>query len=713
MFMQLTSGIFETLREQLDQQYNRDMWLPFDGLSDEELDKSIRSVYVSLKEQQVPFQIIRAKMIACALENCRIQVAAFDPFANICHHPQEILKIRNERYLAMPKEYMNPEHYTDDRSLCEGLYFAHLDLSHTSPDWDNILKLGITGLIERAEAQLADDNTPFSQSVVIVYKALLVFAKRFAVAAKQSGNDVAAAAAEALTHHPPETFQQALELGLLFREAQEIEREPVRSMGIFDRLYRPFFEADIASGRLTMVEAEELLCIYFSRFHAESRGKLMGTPFCFGGLLPDGTDGCCELTRLAWNAFKRVGMVDPKFSIRVNKFTPKLQLQQIAECIKSGKNAVLFANEELARKMFLLHGKDEKDLVNFVPIGCYEPAIMGKELSCTMAGMFNFAKVAQLLMEDSTFCPKKFDEFFYEYLKRMREALAETMQRIGEWESLWHHINPSPVLSGSMDECIQRHLDVSQFGTKYVTSGIMCAGIGTAVDTLAAVRDLVFDRKLIEYDQLCKVLANNWENAEELRLEAKYRSPKWGRGDESVDILAEKIVSEAADEIETTPNVKGGYYQMGLWSIDWIRYFGIRTGATADGRKAGEVISKNVGSTIGCDTNGLSGLISSATRLDHTRFANGTVLDVMLSPQTVAGAEGTELLIQIVRGFFEKGGLFVHFNILSPDELRAAQKEPERYRNLQIRLCGWNVRFIDLDSSMQDCLIREAEGRRE
>ena len=129
--MQLTSGIFETLREQLDQQYNRDMWLPFDGLSDEELDKSIRSVYVSLKEQQVPFQIIRAKMIACALENCRIQVANFDPFANICHHPQEILKIRNERYLAMPKEYMNPEHYTDDRSLCEGLYFAHLDLSHT------------------------------------------------------------------------------------------------------------------------------------------------------------------------------------------------------------------------------------------------------------------------------------------------------------------------------------------------------------------------------------------------------------------------------------------------------------------------------------------------------------------------------------------------------------------------------------------------------
>lgn len=439
----------------------------------------------------------------------------------------------------------------------------------------------------------------------------------------------------------------------------------------------------------------------------------MGTPFCFGGLLPDGTDGCCELTRLAWNAFKRVGMVDPKFSIRVNKLTPEPQLRQIAECIKSGKNAVLFANEELARKMFLRHGKEEKDLVNFVPIGCYEPAIMGKELSCTMAGMFNFAKVAELLLQDQGFHPAGFDDFFGEYLNRMRRSLAETMQRIGEWERLWNDINPSPVLSGSMDECMMRRLDVSQYGTKYATSGIMCAGIGTAVDALAAVRDLVFDRKLTGYDELRSILADNWENAEPLRLEAKYRSPKWGRGEEQVDILAEKIVSEAADEIEKTPNVKGGYYQMGLWSIDWIRYFGIRTGATADGRRAGEVISKNVGSTIGCDTNGLSGLISSVTRLDHTRFANGTVLDIMLTPQTVAGTEGTNLLINIVRGFFDRGGLFVHFNILAPEELRAAQKDPERYRNLQIRLCGWNVRFIDLDRSMQDCLIREAEGRRE
>ena len=711
--MQLTPGIFEKNREQFVQEYERSTWPPLNAPTEEELDAQIRSLYASLLAEQTPFQVIRARILACALENCPIQATAFDPFAHICHHPREIMKIRNERYLEIPRQKMTPGHFTDDRSICEGLYFAHLDLSHTTPDWDNILNLGITGLLQRAESQLEENPSPFAESVVIVYRALHALARRFSEAARQIGNAEAADTAEALLHHPPQTLLQALELGLLYREVQEIEGEPVRSMGLFDRQYRPFYEADIASGRLTEDEAEELLCIYFARFHAESRGKLMGTPFCFGGLLPDGSDGCCELTRLAWNAFRRVGMVDPKFSIRVNHWTPDSQLRQIAECIKSGKNAVLFANEELARTMFLRHGKEECDLVNFVPVGCYEPAIMGKELSCTMAGMFNFAKVAELLLADSRFQPKDFEEFFEEYLARLRQALAETMERIGEWERLWNDINPAPLLSGTMDECMTRHLDVSQYGSKYATSGIMCAGIGTATDAVAAVRDLVFERKLVTYDELRAILDADWANAENLRLEAKYRSPKWGCGNEAADAFAVRIVNTAAHEIEKTPNVKGGFYQMGLWSIDWIRYFGLRTGATADGRHSGEFISKNVGSTVGCDSNGLSGLISSVTRLDHTHFANGTVLDVMLPPRTVAGPDGADYIIRIVRGFFASGGLFIHFNILAPEELRAAQNEPEKYRNLQIRLCGWNVRFIDLDRPMQDCLIREAEGRRE
>ena len=710
--MQLVYGTYEKIKDQLDTQYNRENWVPFDGLDDLALDKKIRDIYESMKEQNVPFPVIKATLVAYALENCRIHVSNFDLFANICHHPKEIIKIRNERACQVPKGKMDPSHFQDDRSIVEGLYFAHVDFSHTTPDWDNILTLGIPGLLARAEDKLAKEYSPFIHSVVIVYKAFLTFANRFAAVAESIGNSKLSEDLFALTLNGPKTLRQALELGLLYREIQEIEGEPLRSMGIFDRQYKSFYENDIAKGRLTSLEAEELLCIYFSRFHAESQGKLMGTPFCFGGLDKNGEDICCQLTTLSWNAFKRVGKVDPKFSIRVNNQTPDSLLNQIVECIKSNKNAVLFANEELAKKMFLRHGKEPEDLANFVPVGCYEPAIMGKELSCTMAGWYNFAKVVELVFLEDDFLPQNFEEFFARYLTLMKISLAEMMSRVNEWELLWNEINPAPLLSGTMDECIASLLDVSSYGTKYSTSGIMCAGIGTATDSLAAVQDLVFNRKIVTYSNLKEILKNNWQDAESLRLEAKYRSPKWGQGDHIADDIAQKIVDTCGKMISQTPNVKGGFFQMGLWSIDKIVYFGLRTGATPNGRLAKEVISKNVSSTIGCDNRGLSGLIASVTKLDHTLFGNGTVLDVMLPHKTVAGKEGTSFLINIVRGFFAQGGLFIHFNILDANELKDAQKNPQNYQNLQIRLCGWNVRFIDLDASMQDCLIREAEGRR-
>ena len=150
---------------------------------------------------------------------------------------------------------------------------------------------------------------------------------------------------------------------------------------------------------------------------------------------------------------------------------------------------------------------------------------------------------------------------------------------------------------------------------------------------------------------------------------------------------------------------------MGLWSIDWSFIFGRETAATPDGRRSGDPLSRNVGSTVACDREGVAGLIESVSKLDHTAFADGAVLDVMLSPRSVTGEAGTELVVRLIRTFFARGGLFIQFNVLSPDVLRAAQRDPAQYRNLQIRLCGWNVRFIDLAPEVQNTFIAEAENR--
>lgn len=285
------------------------------------------------------------------------------------------------------------------------------------------------------------------------------------------------------------------------------------------------------------------------------------------------------------------------------------------------------------------------------------------------------------------------------------------MERINRLEKYWSIMNPATTISGTMTECMEQGRDAADSGSKYTASGIMCEGIGSAADALAAIRYLVFEQKKVTFEKLRSILADDWKDHEELRLEAFYRAPKWGCGNDRADLIAKRIVDLTADMIEQQKNDKGGHFQMGLWSIDLCLRYGKRTGATPDGRHAGEIFSKNIGSTIGCDREGIAGLLASAGKLDYTRFADGSVLDVMLPAKSVAGEAGTQFMIDVFQTWRKKGGAFMQYNILSTELLRAAQAEPERFQNLQIRLCGWNVRFIDLCRKMQDSIILEAESK--
>jgi formate C-acetyltransferase len=672
-------------------------------------------------------------MLAYALANVRLAINAADVFAGVVERhymvsrryapstsdasgiasQNALSKIASERARAIAHRDFPDDLARNVAAWDDGLFYTCADLSHTSPDWDRILSLGIPGLLTDAERCLAARPSPFAESAVVSCRALRDFALRFARVAAERGRPDLAEILSALAARPPETLHEALQLALLYRHAQEIEGEWVRSLGVFDRQYGPFLERDLAAGRLTEDSAEELLLRFFALLHAESKGRDAGAPICFGGYLPgtEGHDGCNRLTRLAFRAFRVRGTPSPKFSLRVNPDTPPDILRFAAECVQEGKNAIVFANESVARKAFLRRGKAPADLANFLPIGCYEPAIMGKELSCTMTCDFNLAKPAEELFADASFRPSSYDEVETRYFASLAETLREALGIAREWELAWRDINPSPMLSATMSECMAKGLDVSAFGTKYATSGVMCAGLATAVDTLLAIRALVFDKKLVSYGELGGILRANWEGHEDLRQFALRRAPKWGSGDAAADDLGKRICETTADVIESAPSAKEGGFQMGLWSIDWCIFFGDKTGATADGRLAGTPISKNSGASFGCDSEGIAGVIQSLSGVDHSRFPDGAVLDAMFPPATVAGPEGADFIANVVRAFFAKGGFFVHFNVLSPEQLRAAQADPEKYRNLQVRLCGWNVRFVNLDKTHQDWLIREVEGR--
>ena len=708
--MKLQAVDFDAYREQFDAQYQAPAW--HSGLPATQVSLEIRRIYCDGELRQEPFILTKSRMLAFALRHVRVAVYGYDSFASVCEATQELVAISWQRAGILSEQALGAEAWSRLMADNEaGFFDSKVDLSHTAPDWDAVLALGVPGLLARAQARNSLAPSPFLQAVVIVYEALADFLQRFAEAARAVGRLDLAEMLEFLVDHAPVTLQQALELGLVFREMQEMEGELVRSMGLFDRQYLPFYENDLANGTLTEAEAENLLAIYFSRNHARSQGRDAGAHYCFGGLRPDGQkDGCNALTRISLRAFRRVARVDPKFSLRVNDQTPRDILKFAFECVKDGQSAILFINEEIVRKALLRNGKELHDLANFIPIGCYEPSIMGKELCCSMTGTMNLAKAVEKLMSDD-FHPADFEAILERYWEIVAQALRTQMDRINALECEWSRINPAPTLSGTMLECMEQGRDATENGTKYRSSGIMCAGLGTVVDSLAAINHLVFEQKILAFPALCEILRHDWTGSEQLRLIARRQAPKWGNNDDRVDSLAVWLTQRLADLIETYPNGKGGHFQLGIWSIDWCLSYGKLTAATPDGRHAGETLSKNTGSTIGCDTNGVAGLVESVTKLDYSRFANGSVLDVMLAQASIQKEVGTAYLETLFQTFRARGGAFMHFNVLSAEELKAAQKEPEKYRNLQIRLCGWNVRFIDLAQEMQDCLIREAEGK--
>jgi len=694
---------YEQVRDLLDKQYRQGDFAQDTGLPLPELESGLEAYYASHRDQ--PRILLKAGMFAWLVNNAQIRVDAFDWFADHIATGRLMWKyqgiwFREEAKTVPPSQFAgNP------------IGFPTLDLSHTTLGWRQILQYGIRGIIERAENSLqnAKDSEADNlfKAIITVYKAIRNTIDRLAKEARRVNAARVVSTLEFLVDNPPETFQQALQLAFIYNQMQEIEGEYVRSQGVFDQLFFPYYQRDLDEGRLSRNQAKELIKFFFDKFSSQHFGA--GNNFCFGGRRADGSDCCNDLTVLCLEAFAERKNIDPKFSLRIHANTPDAIMKQACECIKAGTNAIVFANDDIAYPMFLKHGKELEDIVDFVPIGCYEPAIMGKELSCSMSATYNLAKIAEYAIQELA-APASFEEVIAFCKAKIQATLSETLARACAFERTWSQVNPSPVLSGTLDSCFEKGRDVSNAGTKYSTSGVMCAGLGTLVDSLAAIQFLVFEKRHCSWAELQAAVQGNWEGKEHLRRLAIKHAPKWGNNNPKADQLAVELTSDVASIINSTPNTRGGHFQMGCWSIDYTHTFGRTTKATPDGRKNGDVISKNLCATVGADRNGVTALVASAAKLDHTDFADGSVLDILLHPSAVMGADGADVIAQLVKTFFDQGGFFCHFNVLDAQTLKNAQLEPAKYSTLQVRVCGWNTRFVDLSREMQDMFIAQAEG---
>ena len=283
------------------------------------------------------------------------------------------------------------------------------------------------------------------------------------------------------------------------------------------------------------------------------------------------------------------------------------------------------------------------------------------------------------------------------------------MDYIRKIEKYYGEIGPDPLLSSMYDHCVETGVDALEGGAEYNNTSYYVFFIASLVDSICAVKRLVFEEKRITFAELCETLKNNWENNEKLRLIARSIPEKYGNNNAVADEITKEFSDYCASLITNKPNSRGGVFKGAFFSIDYFVYFGERTMATPDGRKYGEVLSKNLCATVGQDKNGITALINSATKIDHTKWPNGTVLDVVLHPSAVSGDDGLDAFYTLLKTYMLKGGMALHGNVFNTEELKKAQQNPEKYKNLQVRVCGWNAYFVNLSKVEQDCFIKQAE----
>ena len=343
--------------------------------------------------------------------------------------------------------------------------------------------------------------------------------------------------------------------------------------------------------------------------------------------------------------------------------------------------------------------------------GCFEYLPRAKG-NCTSASRVILPQPVVELMAKAArgeFAAATFDGFKREYFRILKANADRAAELVSENERHLSEVNPSLMLSLALGSALEKGVDAFSLGYKYNFTTISECGFATAVDSLLAVKEFVYDRKVVSLAELGRILAANWEGHEELRLRMKRSKLKWGCGNEEADALAKEVIETYTSNIVGKPNGRGGVFVCyGLHARAFI-WGGTGTGATPDGRKAGDHFSKNMAPSVGAETEGITGSIKSYGAIAPENFPCGSIFDVMIHPSTVKGDKGLRAFRMLVERFFAGGGVAMNINIVSPETLRDAQKHPEKYENLQVRVCGWNVRWNDIPRKEQDEYIARIE----
>ncbi|MBD3178685.1 MAG: formate C-acetyltransferase/glycerol dehydratase family glycyl radical enzyme [Candidatus Latescibacteria bacterium] len=534
----------------------------------------------------------------------------------------------------------------------------------------------------------------------------------------------------------PETFHEALQyywfvhLGVI----TELNTWDSFNPGRLDRHLFPLYTRDIETGRMTRDRARELLQAFWIKFNNQPAPPKVGvtaresntyTDFCLinlGGVNRDGEDAVNELTFMILDVIEEMRLLQPSSMIQVSRKNPDSYIKRALKIIKTGFGQPSIFNTEALIQEMLRQGKNMLDARDGGASGCVETGAFGKE-SYILTGYFNLPKVLEIALNNGvdpisgkeigirTGDPSGFRDYgqlFDAFRKQLNHFIDIKIAGNRIIERLWARYLPAPFMSILIDDCVSRGMDYNDGGPRYDSSYIQGVGIGTLTDSLAAIKDNIYREELISMEELSEALHKDFKGSEELREILLERSPKYGNDDPSADELIPAIFESFFSAVDGRPNTRGGSYRINLLPTTCHIYFGEKTGATPDGRAGSEPLSEGISPVQGMDRSGPTAVLKSASRIDHLR-TGGTLLNQKFTPRIFQSDEGIDRIVDLVRAYFRMDGHHLQFNVVSAKTLRKAQKNPEKYRDLIVRVAGYSDYFVDLGESLQNEIIRRTE----
>jgi len=504
--------------------------------------------------------------------------------------------------------------------------------------------------------------------------------------------------------------------------------------GRLDQHLYPFYTKGLQKGTLTREKARELLQAFWVKFNNQPAPPKVGvtakesgtyTDFALiniGGVKQDGSDAVNELSYLIMDVVEEMRILQPSSMVQLSKKNPDRFLNRALNIVKTGFGQPSIFNTDAIVQELVRQGKSVADARDGGASGCVEAGAFGKE-NYNLTGYFNLTKVFEITLSNGvdprtgkriglpTGDPEKFstfEELYEAFRKQLKHFVDIKVKGNNIIERLYAEYLPSPFLSILIDDCIANGKDYHAGGARYNTSYIQGVGLGTMTDILTSIKYNAYDTKQVSMRQLLKALKDNFKGYESLRQRFLNKTPKYGNDDDYADEIMKSIFEAYFEAVDGRPNTKGGNYRINLLPTTVHVYFGNVVGATADGRKAEEPLSEGVSPVQGADRHGPTAVIKSVAKMDHVR-TGGTLLNQKFTPHLLADEEGLDKLAHLVRSYFKMDGHHVQFNVVSADTLRDAQKHPEMYRDLIVRVAGYSDYFVDLCVELQDEIIKRTE----